>query len=85
MDERFTLKVSRNNRFLARADGSPFCYLGDTAWELFHRLNREEARTYLQDRAAKIGDKEIEHAPTGVDSASASRRGAGVAGRRGDR
>lgn len=52
MDERFRLTVSRNNRFLARADGSPFFYLSDTAWELFHRLNREEARTYLQDPLA---------------------------------
>ena len=28
-------------------------YLGDTAWELFHRLNREEADFYLQTRAAQ--------------------------------
>lgn len=47
------LKVSANHRFLVQADGSPFFYLGDTAWELFHRLNREEADRYLQDRAAK--------------------------------
>ena len=37
------LKVSDNRRFLVTADGKPFFYLGDTAWELFHRLNREEA------------------------------------------
>jgi hypothetical protein len=47
------LKVSDNNRFLVYEDNTPFFYLGDTAWELFHRLNREEADTYLQDRAAK--------------------------------
>jgi hypothetical protein len=47
------LKVSANRRFLAYDDEQPFFYLGDTAWELFHRLNREEADTYLQDRAAK--------------------------------
>lgn len=47
------LKVSANRRFLTYADGRPFFYLGDTAWELFHRLDREEAATYLQDRAAK--------------------------------
>ena len=47
------LKVSENKRFLVRQDGSPFFYLGDTAWELFHRLNREEADRYLKDRAAK--------------------------------
>ena len=34
-------------------DGTPFFYLGDTAWELFHRLNREEADRYLTNRAEK--------------------------------
>lgn len=47
------LKVSADKRFLTYADGKPFFYLGDTAWELFHRLNREEADGYLEDRAAK--------------------------------
>jgi hypothetical protein len=47
------LKVSDNRRFLVTADGAPFFYLGDTAWELFHRLNREDADHYLRDRAAK--------------------------------
>ncbi|MCC6235437.1 MAG: glycoside hydrolase family 140 protein [Verrucomicrobiales bacterium] len=45
------LKVSDNQRFLVTTDGKPFFWLGDTAWELFHRLNREEAETYLQHRA----------------------------------
>lgn len=36
------LRVSDNHRFLVTADGKPFFYLGDTAWELFHRLNRED-------------------------------------------
>jgi len=47
------LKVSINNHFLSKADGSPFFYLGDTAWELFHRLNREETDFYLSNRVAK--------------------------------
>ncbi|GAB4459040.1 MAG: glycoside hydrolase family 140 protein [Armatimonadaceae bacterium] len=47
------LQVSENKRFLEYTDGTPFFYLGDTAWELFHRLNREEADLYLEDRAAK--------------------------------
>lgn len=47
------LKVSDNGRFLVHADGSPFFYLGDTAWELFHRTTREESDLYLKDRAAK--------------------------------
>ena len=48
-----TLKISENRRFLVTGEGNPFFYLGDTAWELFHRLNRGEAERYLQDRAAK--------------------------------
>jgi len=47
------LKVSENRRFIVRADGTPFFYLGDTAWELFHRLTREEAEEYLKVRAAQ--------------------------------
>ena len=47
------LKVSDNKRFLVTTDGKPFFYLGDTAWELFHRLNREDASTYLENRARK--------------------------------
>jgi hypothetical protein len=47
------LKVSDNRRFLVHADGTPFFYLGDTAWELFHRLDREQATRYLENRAAK--------------------------------
>ncbi|HMV51851.1 MAG TPA: DUF4038 domain-containing protein, partial [Blastocatellia bacterium] len=47
------LKVSENRRYLQHEDGKPFFYLGDTAWELFHRLNREEATQYLTNRAQK--------------------------------
>jgi Protein of unknown function (DUF4038)/Putative collagen-binding domain of a collagenase len=47
------LRVSANHRFLETADGRPFFWLGDTAWELFHRLTREEAERYLQRRAAQ--------------------------------
>ena len=45
------LSVSENNRYLVDESGDPFFWLGDTAWELFHRLNREEADLYLQTRA----------------------------------
>jgi len=48
-----TLKVSENGRYLISQDGKPFFYLGDTAWELFHRLSLSEAETYLQNRAEK--------------------------------
>ena len=47
------LKVTDNHRYLQYEDGKPFFYLGDTAWELFHRLNREEATLYLTNRANK--------------------------------
>jgi hypothetical protein len=47
------LKVSENRRFLVREDGKPFFYLGDTAWELFHRLNREQAAAYVKLRAGQ--------------------------------
>lgn len=45
------LKVSDNLRFLATQEGKPFFYLADTAWELFHRLDRAQAVQYLTKRA----------------------------------
>jgi hypothetical protein len=47
------LKVSENRRFLVQEDGKPFFYLGDTAWELFNRLDRKQAIQYLDKRAAQ--------------------------------
>ena len=47
------LKVSSNGRYLAKDNGDPFFYLGDTVWTLFKRLKREEVEEYLQNRAAK--------------------------------
>lgn len=47
------LQVTPNRRFLQYEDGTPFFYLGDTAWELFHRLTLAEADRYLTNRAAK--------------------------------
>jgi len=44
------LRVSENRRFLVRSNGAPFYWFGDTAWEIFHRANREEAEHYLQKR-----------------------------------
>ncbi|MFT4032643.1 MAG: glycoside hydrolase family 140 protein [Siphonobacter sp.] len=45
------LRVSDNQRYLVHQDGTPFFWLGDTAWELFHRLNTEETNRYLKRRA----------------------------------
>lgn len=47
------IQGSLDGHFLAAADGKPFFWLGDTAWELFYRLDREETEIYLQDRARK--------------------------------
>ena len=47
------LRVSEDKRYLITADGEPFFWLGDTAWELFHRLDQKEASLYLKNRASK--------------------------------
>lgn len=44
------IKVSDNGRFLTTQDGKPFFWLGDTDWELFHRLTREEAADFIEIR-----------------------------------
>lgn len=47
------LRVSNSGHHLVKEDGTPFFYLADTGWELFHRLSLVEAEHYLRDRAAK--------------------------------
>jgi len=47
------LQVTRDGHYLQFADGTPFFWLGDTGWELFHRLTLEEAKQYLDNRSAK--------------------------------
>jgi hypothetical protein len=42
--------VSANKHYMLKA-GKPFFWMGDTAWELFHRLNREDADKYLKKRS----------------------------------
>lgn len=46
-----SLRVSPDGRTFTAADGRPFLWIGDTAWELFHRLDRDDARDYLTRRA----------------------------------
>jgi len=46
------VRVSENGRFFVKQDGTPFFYLADTVWGLFH-LTREDADLVLKDRAAK--------------------------------
>ena len=45
------IKVDKSQKYLidTRTD-KPFFWLGDTAWELFHRLNREDVIEYLNTR-----------------------------------
>jgi hypothetical protein len=45
------IRVSQNKRFFQNPDGSPFFWMADTAWELFHRTTKEEAIYYLETRA----------------------------------
>ncbi len=47
------LQVSEDGHHLRFADGTPFFWLGDTGWELFHRLTLEEIKLYLDNRKAK--------------------------------
>ncbi len=45
------LQVGPDGRMFVTTEGAPFFWLGDTAWELFHRLDREETAYYLGRRA----------------------------------
>ncbi len=47
------LKVSEDGRYLCHADGTPFLWVGDTAWAAPMRSTDQEWEEYLSDRAAK--------------------------------
>jgi len=47
------LKVSQNGRYLTYADGTPFLWMGDTAWAAPMRATDDEWEQYLADRKAK--------------------------------
>ena len=47
------LKVTADGHYLEYEDGTPFFWLGDTGWELFHRLKKEEISSYLENRRKK--------------------------------
>ena len=51
MGDKDMRKLTVNGRYLVWEDGEPFFYLGDTAWELLHALNREEMEYYFEQRA----------------------------------
>jgi hypothetical protein len=47
------LTISADQHYLQYEDGTAFFWLGDTGWELFHRLNKEEIEKYLENRRQK--------------------------------
>ena len=48
-----SLQISPDGHRIVNTDGTPFFYMADTAWELFHRLDKTEIELYLKDRKAK--------------------------------
>lgn len=47
------LTLAMDRRHLVHKDGSPFFFMADTAWQLFHKLTREETISYLENRRAR--------------------------------
>jgi len=47
------LKVSDDRRYLTHADGTPFLWMGDTAWAAPLRASEAEWEAYVADRASK--------------------------------
>src|SRR5580765_1832933 len=45
------LEVHPGGHFLQTSDGAPFFWLGDTAWQMMHRLTWEDCQYYLASRA----------------------------------
>ena len=55
------LKVSENKRFLVHEDGTPFFWLGNTAWLISERLDRDEVEFYLtREREAGYNVEQIQ-------------------------
>jgi Protein of unknown function (DUF4038) len=47
------LKVSDDGHYLQFEDGTPFFWLGDTGWEIFQRLKKNDGAKYLENRRRK--------------------------------
>lgn len=52
-ERRGTLQIAANRRYIKHADGTPFLWLGDTAWAMGSRTTRDDVNLYLDDRIAK--------------------------------
>ncbi len=48
------LKLGEDRSHLKTDNGEPFFWLGDTAWELVHRLDRNEVAEYLNNERQRI-------------------------------
>lgn len=53
VEEFSQIKVSENGHYFQTKDGKPFFWLGDTGWLTFKKLNRDEIKTYFEDRKQK--------------------------------
>jgi len=47
------IEVSSSGRYLQHTDGTPFLWIGDTAWDLVQKLTKNEVETYFANRKAK--------------------------------
>ncbi|HET6769190.1 MAG TPA: glycoside hydrolase family 140 protein [Chitinophagaceae bacterium] len=47
------LEATKDGHYLKQGYGKPFFWLGDTGWELFHRLNKDQIEYYLENRRQK--------------------------------
>ncbi len=47
------IKPAKDQPYLVDHQGKPFFWLGDTAWELIHRLNKKEIEAYFKKRSAQ--------------------------------
>jgi len=47
------IQVHPDQQYFMTAESEPFFWMADTAWELFHRLDLEESKIYLDKRASQ--------------------------------
>ena len=69
--------VSANGRCFVRHDGTPFFWLGDTAWELFRGFTPDDARAVVQRRKQQ-GFTVLQVMLNGVDDGHTPNPGGGT-------
>ncbi|MCO6044040.1 glycoside hydrolase family 140 protein [Aeoliella sp. ICT_H6.2] len=47
------IRIADSQRYFVQADGTPFFWLGDTAWSIFNQASPEQVDQYFADRAEK--------------------------------